>query len=315
MNYPLHTYLALAFLLTTTVYTTAQERMPFRLEGDLLIIKATLDGQTGNFLLDTGAPDLILNQAYFAGVRIPWDQKQIVDFNGHASEALVFAVKKFSIGELPIKKKYALTVDLTSVEQVKGIHLLGIIGYSVLKDLELLIDFYHQELTVAPAQRKSSFFSKIEPPTATYDLRFSGHLPFLIAYIGKKKLRFGLDTGAEVNIIDDKSFKYAAPHFDATKKLKVKGITRHQQLATSGVLRHLAIDGQLVDPLDVTVISIASLNESLTFGLDGILGMPFLREGRVGVDYGERELWVWSGDGLLVEEGVDVGMEVNLERQ
>ncbi len=310
----LYTCLTLTLLLSLPSFAKASDKIPFRMEGNLLLIKATLNGQTGNFLLDTGAPELILNEAYFEGIRIPWDPKQVVDFNGHASEARHFAIESFSIGDLSIKKQYALTVNLTSVEKAKGIHLLGIIGYSVLKDLELLFDFDRQELSIAHSKKKAFSFAIAEMPTASFDLRFSGHLPYLIARIGKKKLRFGLDTGAEVNVLDDKSFRHVEGAFDEVKKLHVKGITHHQKLATSGALQHLTIDGQPVGPLNVTVVSIQSLNESLTIGLDGILGMPFLKRGRVGVDYEGRKVWVWRSDGRLARENIDNGLEVNNEK-
>ena len=58
MIHRLNTYLTLALLLCFSIITEAKDKIPFRLEGNLLLIKATLNGQTGNFLLDTGAPDL-----------------------------------------------------------------------------------------------------------------------------------------------------------------------------------------------------------------------------------------------------------------
>lgn len=315
MSFHLHTCLALTFLFSTTFRASAQERIPFRMEGNLLVIKATLNGQTGNFLLDTGAPELIINEHYFEGVRVSWDQKQIVDFNGHTSEARRFSITNFSIGDMAIKKQFALTVDLTSVEKVKGIHLLGIIGYSIMKDLEFFLDFDRQELSIAPSQKKGFAFDMGESPSAIFDLRFSGHLPYLVAQIGKKKFRFGLDTGAEVNIIAEKSFKSVADHFDEVKRIQVKGITHHQQAATSGILQNLTINDLPLGLLDVTVLNLESLNESLPVGLDGILGMPFLGKGRVGVDYGEKKMWVWESDGLLVEEAVEKGVEVLVNGQ
>ena len=312
MNHKPHFYLILSFLLSTACSGIALESIPFRFEGNLLIVKATLNGMTGDFIIDSGAPELIINQAYFEGMRICCDQLQVVDSNGHASEARHFAIKSFSIGTLDIKKQYALTVDLSSLEKVKGIHLIGIIGYSVLKDLELLFDFDRQELTVSHSQKKGSFFDINDSPIVAFDLKFSGHIPFIIAKIGKKKLRLGLDTGAEVNILDDRSFKGASGHFEEMKKMRVKGITRHQKAALSGVLKHISIDGRPIGPINVTVISLQPLNESLTIGLDGILGMPFLKRGRVGLDYGARTLVVWPSDGRLVGEEIEPKLEVSL---
>jgi predicted aspartyl protease len=37
---------------------------------NLFMVEATVDGQTGNFVLDTGAPGLVLNQTYFDGGKL-----------------------------------------------------------------------------------------------------------------------------------------------------------------------------------------------------------------------------------------------------
>ncbi|MEO1262977.1 MAG: aspartyl protease family protein [Bacteroidota bacterium] len=274
--------------------TIAKDRIPFRFVGNLLLVKANLNGQVGEFILDTGAPELMVNQAYFKGVPALRASTEIVDLNGHSSEARYFAIDHFSIGSLPIKKQYALTVDLSSVERTKGIHLLGIIGYAILKDLELIFDFDREELTFAPAQRKSAPLVN-EPPIASFGLKFSGHVPYLIGSIGKKKFRLGIDTGAEINLLDDSSLKRVPSCFDEIKKLQVKGISHQQKMATSGILKNLMIGEQLIGSLDVTIVSLHPLNESLAVDLDGILGMPFLRKGKVGVSYKKRRLWVWEG--------------------
>ena len=40
-------------------------RVPFKNAGRLIIVQAMVDGQKGNFIFDTGAPDLILNSNHF----------------------------------------------------------------------------------------------------------------------------------------------------------------------------------------------------------------------------------------------------------
>jgi hypothetical protein len=41
--------------------------IPLKRAGKLLLIEAEADGQRGDFILDTGAPFLVLNQTYFRG--------------------------------------------------------------------------------------------------------------------------------------------------------------------------------------------------------------------------------------------------------
>ena len=104
MNHKLNTCLTLIAILACTIIVDAKERIPFRMEGNLLLIKAKINGQTGEFILDTGAPDLIVNKAHFKTMLIPWADNNIVDFQGHASKAHFYTIDEFAIGEMLIRK-------------------------------------------------------------------------------------------------------------------------------------------------------------------------------------------------------------------
>ena len=57
--------LLIAGMITTSI--AASSTIPFQLAGKLIIVKATVDGQPGNFILDTGVSKLVLNDRYFEG--------------------------------------------------------------------------------------------------------------------------------------------------------------------------------------------------------------------------------------------------------
>jgi len=44
--------------------------IPFNRAGNLIIIKAIADTTEGNFILDTGAPHLVLNMTYFVAIPV-----------------------------------------------------------------------------------------------------------------------------------------------------------------------------------------------------------------------------------------------------
>lgn len=309
MNIKLTFFLLLTFLLHLPFDALSEERIPFRFVDNLLLVEATINGETGEFILDTGAPDLILNQAHFNGIRVPWALNDVVDFNGKASEARVLAVKGFSIGAMEIKKQHALCIDFTSVERLKKIRLLGVIGYAVLKDLDILFDFDQQEVSISSNRGKHVDLFEGTSPEHSFKLRQNGHMLYLVVQAGKKKLRFGIDTGAEVNIFHEKSLKQVSGHFDMVKRVQVKGITSKQSIAVAGALHQLQIDKRPVGTMPVTVVNMSPLNNSLALDLDGILGIPFLKKGRVGLDFKERKLLVWGGEGLLVQDAVEERME------
>jgi len=303
---------SLFLLLFIPIRGQASERVPFRLAGNLLLVQATVNGSSGNFILDTGAPELIVNRAYFEGVDVPWAQMDVVDIRGHASPANCFVIKDFAIGGLSLNPQYALSIDLSSLERTKGIRLLGIIGYSVLKDLELFLDFDYGELQLTRIRnKKSTSRADVHHPMVVFDLRMSHHIPYVVARAGNKKLRLGIDTGAEVNVLGVEPNKKAKVEMSGPRAVQVKGISAKKQTALSGVMTGVSVDGYGLGPLQVTVLDIRPINENLSMSLDGLLGIPFLKRGKVSINYKRHELCVWPSDGNLANQDWDEDIEVN----
>ena len=58
-----------------------QITLPFRRVENLMVLEVEIDGQIGNFLLDIGAPYLVLNKTYFR-CYIPSDAMRMGGING-----------------------------------------------------------------------------------------------------------------------------------------------------------------------------------------------------------------------------------------
>ena len=99
--------------------------IPFSKVGNLIIVKAVVDSIEGNFILDTGAPYLILNVVYFRDYPVTvLSDHEPTGMTGGATLVNRTNVKAFSFGELKYDFTDADLVDLGHTENRKGIKIL-----------------------------------------------------------------------------------------------------------------------------------------------------------------------------------------------
>src|ERR1700759_3021716 len=83
--------------------------IPIKRAGNLIIVEAQIDTTEGNFVMDTGAPYLVLNSTYFRDAPHISDQ-QAGGINGESSGTFTTMVRNFSILDLHYSR---LTADVT----------------------------------------------------------------------------------------------------------------------------------------------------------------------------------------------------------
>jgi predicted aspartyl protease len=275
--------------------------VPFQLIGNSIFVKATVNEVTGNFLLDTGSPDLLLNSAYFDGIYLPQQSYSIQDINGHSRNMLHFRVKHLSMGDYEFDEQHAFVIDLQSIETLKKIKVAGIIGYSVLKEVEVMFDFDNRQILLFPLDRKGRRTCALKDyeELDSFDLKMSGHITYLTARFGKKKVRLGIDSGAEVNMLNKHTARRKAASIKVTGNLLVKGITAGNKTCGKGVVEGLTIGGWAA-PMEMAIADLYPLNENLDVDLHGILGAPFLMQGKVAINFKRRKMYFrHSIDGSL----------------
>jgi hypothetical protein len=318
--------LVLAFCVIVSLPCTATENdgptvIPFQLKGNSIMVQATINGQTGDFIIDTGAPDLMLSDAYFAGVDMTGvgSQKGIVDLKGHFHAVKLLAIEAFQLGPLDLPGKYGLVTDLREIEKIKGGIFLGIIGYPTLKNFEIHFDFEIQELTLVPLAKKGLPVSQVayEAPTEVFELKFSDHIPYLITYASGKKIRLGIDSGSEVNVLHEQFFEKSDLQITDTRNIKIQGLSGSLTSAQHGSLTGLAIEQHIDGPVDMTLTDLRPMNETLPINLHGMLGVAYLKNVRFSINYKKKELCIWSDqmEAPLVENGASLDMEATIDKK
>ncbi len=273
------------------------QSIPFNRVGNLIIIQATADTSTGNFILDTGAPGLVLNLTYFR----QYPRREAEDrgsVSGAVTGAVQTTVRKFSFGGTDYKMTDADMISLGHIEDRKGIKILGLIGVSFFRDCEMIIDYEQSLIHLHRITKKesSTYKSSMPDPATCKVVDFDIIDNKIIAYVklGERKMKFFLDTGAESNILDSRLPNKVFESMTITGRTKVVGTGNKAVEALYGNLSNLKVGGQALPSLPFVITNLESACISEVCCIDGILGFDFLSGNKVGLSFIKRQLYLWK---------------------
>ena len=276
--------------------------VPFQLIGNSIFVKGSVNGRSGNFLLDTGSPSLLLNSKYFQGIRQYASGLSILDIHGQSQQAAYCMVSEMFIADRRIKETQGLVIDLSALEKAKGISIVGIIGYSSLSNLEVVFDFDNWVLWLVPLDRKGNQLESIKSfkVVSSFKLRMSGHISYITANFNGKKIRLGIDSGSEVNMLNRRLAKRNRRNVKVTGHLVVRGLADESLTCGTATLQNLELEPGQNATLEVALSDMYHLNECLGVNLHGLLGAPFLMQGKVAINFKKKRLYL----GQSLEEGL-----------
>lgn len=263
-------------------------RFPFELQRNLIWVQATVDEAQGYYILDTGAPTLLINDHGTTKA------KGSVGLGSGGEIALAeHEVNSFRLAGIEQGRQTAYRIDLRKMEGRTGRALHGMVGHEQLRDYELLIDYPGREIQLYPA-RKNELHAEGTP---RFGVRFyyQDHLPVITLKQGKKKRRFALDTGAGSNLIHTKSqaFRRGATVRVEEAYVNIQGLDG--QSLTEEVVRlpDLKLEDRIISATEFVGTDLSHLQSAGTLPLDGILGTSFLRDYRVSIDFRKQMVYFW----------------------
>ncbi len=267
-----------------------------------ILSEAFLNGQKGIFIIDTGAPQLVLNANKISGDPIQNNASGI----SASIDVGSINVENFAWSGINQKGIEALVISLDHLEEVLNLPIMGLIGYDVLKNHELLIDYdnaiaqvfktdriaLHKPLSIPKVFGKEKAYSEngvIEIPFTLQD-----HLPVIEAQIGNRKLKLGLDTGSESNLIDEAFAKY----FDKTEmkilsEMEIRGLDKEIHKTKSIELEETHVNGKDFGPMPYLLYPLQEKCAAFDIKIDGLLGAPFFQKGKFSIDYKKKKIYFY----------------------
>ena len=254
------------------------------LEG-MMVVEATVNQQLGNFIIDTGAPTLVLN-AYPSAATAPKGRGISDDLN--ADEIIV---EDFSWSTIRKRNLNAFKVDISHLELVAGKPIAGIIGYDILKEVELVVNYQTKTVQLSPITKA---ITTSKSPIAVIPFTMQGHLPVIKVKIGKKKIKLALDTASESNILDSKYLKKINAQVVRLTKGEMQGVDQQIKEVAIATISGTYIKEIALADMNYLFTDLNHLKSESNIYIDGLLGFPFFKQGKMSINYEEKKLYIWS---------------------
>ncbi|WP_116124583.1 pepsin/retropepsin-like aspartic protease family protein [Lewinella sp. IMCC34183] len=257
----------------------------FDFDRNLIFFEAMVDGRPGNFILDTGVPTLVMNTRGETSAR--------ASFTGMGSGGDVrltdHRVDHFEMLGRSVDNYWAIGLDLRDMESRTGKQIDGFVGYDLLNDGELRIDYVQETFQLLPSRRRPEHGGRA--PVATLRFTLVDHLPVVQLRIDGRRYSFAIDTGAGLNLLADWAAD-ALPTVPGHRTMNVQGLDGRP---TDYPVLSLALPDRLAgeEALQLVRADLSHLQDPGATRLAGILGSSFLSRYTVGIDYRRRKIYLW----------------------
>ncbi len=279
---------------------SASFTIPFSRAGNLILIKAKADSIEGNFILDTGAPYLVLNITYFRDYPSTtlYEDEQ-AGIAGSARGVPRTTVNQLSFGHVKYTKADADLVNLGNIENTKGVKILGLLGVQLFKQFEVIIDYEKNIIHFHFINKKEArtYKSELLNDTAAYSV-----LPFTLVEdkiianteLAGRKLRLMIDCGAETNVIDSRLPDKILGNVVISRRVMLSGSGNQKVEALYGNMQNITIGKETIASLPVIVTNLEKTCVSYISCIDGILGFDFLSLHKIGFNFVKCKMYIWK---------------------
>ncbi|MCB0564787.1 MAG: hypothetical protein KDD01_10470 [Phaeodactylibacter sp.] len=299
-----HLYTLLFFLLSfifvkaSPDYQMAEASavVPVQIRNKLILVEGKINNQAGYFLFDTGASELILNEARFPRHEHHHSVPYFADATGHVAAHGYTYISTFNWGGLHREGFFAPLLDLLALESNLGEQLLGIIGYDVLQHVDLELDYYQGTISLFRPGAVVPYPEFRVAPDYTFDFEMDRHLPVLKAAVGNADgLLLAIDSGSSVNICDSRLKGKLKKKALQKRTIGLQGAVGILQQSPFYVMEALRIENTY--SIAYCRVALSNLKKLKDHGIriDGLLGINFFRLGRVFFSYHTQRIMVWLG--------------------
>lgn len=269
-------------------------RIPFKLADHLIIVKAKANNRVGNFIIDTGAETLILNKVHFNNFH-QHRSRRTSGVSSSVDNVFMTKLNKFFINTFNIENINSDIVDLSHIEKSKRVEILGIIGYQVIKEYEIFIDFYLKQITLFKTDKNGNRIDKeilLEKIVDSIPFNLKKHTIVINGYVNNEKLNFGLDSGAEINQLNTTVSKKVRQNFRIVKRVHIIGVGKRKREVIAGKLYGVKFTKKTYSGMMRTLLTnLSGMKDSYGTNLDGILGYEFLAMKRLIINYKKQKLY------------------------
>lgn len=274
--------------------------IPFSRSGNLILIRARVDTIEGNFILDTGAPHLVLNITYFR--HYPSSEHhdaQQTSINGSSPTVVKTSVQQLNLGRMEYFGLDADLVNLGHIENSKGVRIHGLLGMELFRKCEMIIDYENNLIYLHRIGKKqaSSYKHSMLSDTSAYrtiPIDITDSRIIATTHMAGKKLKLVIDCAAESNILDSRLPNKIFEQVTITRRVVLTGSNNKKVEALYGKMANLKIGDELIGDLPVLITNLEGTCFSYAGCVDGVLGFDFLSLHKIGFNFVTRKMYIWK---------------------
>lgn len=264
--------------------------IPLKRVGNLLLLEAEIDGNVGNFIVDLGAPYLVLNSTYFRDYEIDDDYYAgtLVSETDYVRRT---KVQKLSIQGLEYSNLSADVTDLGAIENKRGVKILGLLGVSLFDEYVFDLNIFTQQLVLYKGFSSANIKSNLVLDTP---IKLYNNVITVNAKSGDVDLVFSLDSGSERNIIDN---TLPEEVYNGMRILGASSVTDGNGGRTEvlmAVVNNIYIGDFNMKKMRTLVINLENMSKAYGNKINGMLGFPFFTLGRVIIDFRGKQLRIYQ---------------------
>lgn len=274
--------------------TTMPDRfeLPFEVKEGIIYVKASLNGKKEDFILDSGAPLLILNGDHQISDSITKTAEKVHGVGG-AAETGITHIKSFDWNGLQINDADVMTMSLKHLKN-KRTSFAGLIGYDIFKNYQLTFDYRAKKITAV----RADLLQPDSTALATVSSEIKGHLPVFTMKIDNKTYRMALDCGAGGNLLYARYVPELDKQVKNLKKANLAGAGSDKVKARSGKISNVVIGGVSYKDMSFAFEdeTLDQLNQGYNLGIDGLLGYEFLKQHVTSINFKTGEILIYGNE-------------------
>ncbi len=266
----------------------ALARVPITMRRNIPVVPVVVDGTTAQLILDTGAEHTVLLASFVdrIGLKRDFRHAMMIRGVGSAMASAVARPEEMTLGGLEVRRPFVIVSSFSTGDLPGGLPD-GLLGADILAGFDVDIDVPRGEMTLyaaCPDPRPTW----AEPYTALPGRLVRGRF-FVPLTVDGATVSVAIDTGAEYSLISARAalaagVSQAALARDPPTQLAVVG--PEQVTARVHRFRELKLGGETYS---APILPVLALPQP---GLDGLLGMNYLRRHRLWLSYGSGRVFV-----------------------
>ncbi|WP_448697355.1 aspartyl protease family protein [Mucilaginibacter sp. AW1-3] len=270
--------------------------IPIKRVSNLIILEAKVDTMEGNFVLDTGAPYLVLNQTYFRNYPHYSDQ-DAGGVNGDAGTAFRTNVRNLDIAELHYDRLQADVTNLSAIENSRNIKILGLLGTKLFSKFAITVDLFQNQLYIHKLDKSGEIPAAeqlFHDPILKMPFYYANNAILFKASVNDNSMWFSFDTGAETNLIDYHQAKKLMPTLQIINRSKLTGIGGSTFEVIYAKFDKLVIGERVFTNNKVIITSLEQMGKAYGKDIDGMLGCDFFGRAVFTINFVKKEFIMYT---------------------